>query len=81
MGRRYRHIVAMDATRYGNYLEQFKPPQILREINKAQCAFFSNKPRPIAVATGNWGCGAFRGDHRVKCKFSHFLMLIPFFHL
>ncbi|XP_067935260.1 poly(ADP-ribose) glycohydrolase-like [Watersipora subatra] len=67
MGRKYRHIIAMDATRYGKSSTQYAPDKVLREFNKAYCAFYSNKgAAAIAVATGNWGCGAFRGDHHFK---------------
>ncbi len=39
-----------------------------RELNKAYCGFYSdNKNISIPVATGNWGCGAFRGFSRLKC--------------
>ena len=41
-----------------------------RELNKAYCGFRSNDSTPCghgtAVATGNWGCGAFGGDPRLK---------------
>ena len=37
---------------------------INREINKA-CAGFNFSERG-GVATGNWGCGVFEGDRRLK---------------
>ncbi|XP_041117049.1 poly(ADP-ribose) glycohydrolase isoform X2 [Polyodon spathula] len=62
-------IVAIDAIKYRRFLEQFTPEKIRRELNKAFCGF----ARPgvesrnlSAVATGNWGCGAFGGDTRLK---------------
>nr|XP_033798206.1 poly(ADP-ribose) glycohydrolase isoform X3 [Geotrypetes seraphini] len=62
-------IVAIDAIHFRHYLDQFAPEKIRRELNKAYCGF----ARPgvpsqhlSAVATGNWGCGAFGGDSRLK---------------
>ncbi len=45
------------------------PPGLMRrELNKAFCGFMTSDPTPsgrgMAVATGNWGCGAFGGDPR-----------------
>uniref|UniRef100_A0A7N8WS10 poly(ADP-ribose) glycohydrolase n=1 Tax=Mastacembelus armatus TaxID=205130 RepID=A0A7N8WS10_9TELE len=67
--RRCTEIVAIDALRYRNFLEQFLPEKITRELNKAYCGFFrnnANRKHLSAVATGNWGCGAFGGDTRLK---------------
>ncbi|XP_054455815.1 poly(ADP-ribose) glycohydrolase [Anoplopoma fimbria] len=67
--RRCTEIVAIDALRFRHFLEQFLPEKMTRELNKAYCGFFRNnvnsKHLP-AVATGNWGCGAFGGDTRLK---------------
>ncbi|KAM5321054.1 poly(ADP-ribose) glycohydrolase isoform 1-T1 [Glossophaga mutica] len=67
--RRSTEIVAIDALHFRRYLDQFVPEKIRRELNKAYCGFL----RPgvpsenlSAVATGNWGCGAFGGDARLK---------------
>ncbi|XP_005992474.1 poly(ADP-ribose) glycohydrolase isoform X2 [Latimeria chalumnae] len=67
--RRCTEIVAMDAFDFRTYLDQFVPEKIRRELNKAYCGFV----RPgiphqnlSAVATGNWGCGVFGGDPRLK---------------
>lgn len=67
--RRVTEIVAIDALHYRNFLQQFHPDNMTRELNKAFCGF----ARPgvqtenlSAVATGNWGCGAFGGDTRLK---------------
>uniref|UniRef100_A0A8C2HSY8 poly(ADP-ribose) glycohydrolase n=1 Tax=Cyprinus carpio TaxID=7962 RepID=A0A8C2HSY8_CYPCA len=62
-------IVAMDALRYRNFMEQFQPEKMSRELNKAYCSFMRPSANPenlSAVATGNWGCGAFGGDTRLK---------------
>ena len=69
-GRRETCIVAMDALVVRSSTTQFKPGLIQREVNKAYCSFMTSDPtpsgRPTAVATGNWGCGAFGGDKRLK---------------
>ena len=72
--RRCVSIVAIDATPFGyENDEQFDVKGVLRELDKAYCGFGfripgddveSNKMR--AVATGNWGCGAFGGDKELK---------------
>ncbi|XP_067375768.1 poly(ADP-ribose) glycohydrolase isoform X2 [Channa argus] len=67
--RRCTEIVAIDALKYRNFLEQFLPEKMTRELNKAYCGFFRNNGNSkhlSAVATGNWGCGAFGGDTRLK---------------
>ncbi|KAM3605799.1 uncharacterized protein V6R79_005005 [Siganus canaliculatus] len=67
--RRCTEIVAIDALKFRHSQEQFVPEKILRELNKAYCGFYrSNTDTKYlsAVATGNWGCGAFGGDTRLK---------------
>uniref|UniRef100_A0A8D3CKA4 poly(ADP-ribose) glycohydrolase n=1 Tax=Scophthalmus maximus TaxID=52904 RepID=A0A8D3CKA4_SCOMX len=67
--RRCTEIVAIDALRFSNFLEQFHPDKINRELNKAFCGFGRPEEESrnlAAVATGNWGCGAFGGDTRLK---------------
>ncbi|KAG5855466.1 hypothetical protein ANANG_G00049340 [Anguilla anguilla] len=67
--RRCTEIVAIDALRFRHYLEQFQPDKINRELNKAYCGFArpgAKSQNLSAVATGNWGCGVFRGDTRLK---------------
>lgn len=67
--RRCTEIVAIDALRFRHFLEQFLPEKMARELNKAYCGFFRNNANSkhlSAVATGNWGCGAFGGDTRLK---------------
>ncbi|KFM68951.1 Poly(ADP-ribose) glycohydrolase, partial [Stegodyphus mimosarum] len=65
-GRRFTQIVAMDAKHFRD--EQFKEMYITRELNKAFCGFYENAlPENLpAVATGNWGCGAFNGNPSLK---------------
>lgn len=67
--RRTTEIVAIDALPFRNHLEQFIPQKMVRELNKAYCGFARPEVSPqnlSAVATGNWGCGAFGGDCRLK---------------
>ncbi|XP_068577984.1 poly(ADP-ribose) glycohydrolase isoform X2 [Cebidichthys violaceus] len=67
--RRCTEIVAIDALKFRHFLEQFLPEKMIRELNKAYCGFFrhnANSKHLSAVATGNWGCGAFGGDTRLK---------------
>uniref|UniRef100_A0A674EPK4 poly(ADP-ribose) glycohydrolase n=1 Tax=Salmo trutta TaxID=8032 RepID=A0A674EPK4_SALTR len=67
--RRCTEIVAMDALKFRNFLEQFHPEKMNRELNKAYCGFSrpgESSQDLSAVATGNWGCGVFGGDARFK---------------
>lgn len=62
-------IVAIDALHFRRYLDQFVPEKMRRELNKAYCGFLRpgvSSENLSAVATGNWGCGAFGGDARLK---------------
>ncbi|KAK1154442.1 poly(ADP-ribose) glycohydrolase isoform X1 [Acipenser oxyrinchus oxyrinchus] len=66
--RRYTKIIAIDAIKFKNEQQQFEMRNVDRELNKAYCGF---EPRVQAqcylpVATGNWGCGAFNGDSKLK---------------
>ncbi|XP_001605115.1 poly(ADP-ribose) glycohydrolase [Nasonia vitripennis] len=61
-------IVAIDALYFKQPNVQFNMGNVIRELNKAYVGFSSeivsnNMP---AVATGNWGCGAFRGNPQLK---------------
>ncbi|NXO04943.1 PARG glycohydrolase, partial [Rhinopomastus cyanomelas] len=71
--RRYTEIVAIDAFHFRRFLDQFGPEKIRRELNKASDLAYCGFSRPnvspqhlSAIATGNWGCGAFGGDSRLK---------------
>ena len=66
-------IVAMDALKFTNVGDdgqlQFDKVKINRELNKAFIGFSNHgaiSSELQAVATGNWGCGAFGGDVRLK---------------
>jgi len=66
-GRKMTSVVAMDAIRFTNSNDQFSIRNLDRELNKAFVAFQNRHvDRLQAIATGNWGCGAFGGDPRVK---------------
>ncbi|XP_068225013.1 poly(ADP-ribose) glycohydrolase [Palaemon carinicauda] len=67
--RRLCQVVAIDALRFTRPKVQYRPPLILRELNKVYAGFRALKGsigNPIGVATGNWGCGAFNGNARLK---------------
>ncbi|KAM9804159.1 poly(ADP-ribose) glycohydrolase [Neosynchiropus ocellatus] len=67
--RRCVEIVAVDALKYRHFFEQFFPEKMTRELNKAYCGFSRSGIKSehlSAIATGNWGCGAFGGDTRLK---------------
>jgi poly(ADP-ribose) glycohydrolase len=60
------YITAIDASVLSkDSVEQYSRKKIEREIMKAYAGFRfhggGNK-----IVTGNWGCGAFRGDIRIK---------------
>lgn len=68
--RRMCQVTAIDALHFTNDpIQQYAPSLIRRELNKAYAGYFildRSPGRAAAVATGNWGCGAFRGDPRLK---------------
>jgi len=66
-GRKETSVVAMDAIRFTNTEMQFRTKNIERELNKAFVGFQNRHINRLqSVATGNWGCGAFGGDSRLK---------------
>jgi len=68
-GRKQTQIFAIDALVFNDYASQFKPGVLRRELNKLYAAFSTNLTGAsgnMAVATGNWGCGAFGGDCYLK---------------
>lgn len=69
-GRRHCSIVAMDALCFGNPSTQYNMQNLVREVNKAYVGFCEPEGHEGSalppVATGNWGCGAFRGDAQLK---------------
>ncbi|KAF5906899.1 poly(ADP-ribose) glycohydrolase-like isoform X2, partial [Clarias magur] len=68
--RHYCQIVAIDALKFNNERDQYTEKNIKRELFKAFVGFSGDRNVPHdytpAVATGNWGCGAFKGDPMLK---------------
>ncbi|CAF4896310.1 unnamed protein product [Rotaria sp. Silwood1] len=70
-GRKWCHLVAMDAIYFRNPSIQYDMKYINRELIKAYTCFRLRKVATIhqtlfGIATGNWGCGAFNGDKQLK---------------
>uniref|UniRef100_A0A915ETV3 poly(ADP-ribose) glycohydrolase n=1 Tax=Ditylenchus dipsaci TaxID=166011 RepID=A0A915ETV3_9BILA len=69
-GRFLCEVVAIDALHYRSKAMQYNRGYIRREINKAYAGFSvstrQSNPDGWPIATGNWGCGAFRGDVQLK---------------
>ena len=63
-------IIAIDAICVGSYGSYFAiKNEINRDIHKAYVGFSlanSDNNIPKTIATGNWGCGAFDGNHELK---------------
>ncbi|XP_041089490.1 poly(ADP-ribose) glycohydrolase [Polyodon spathula] len=66
--RRCTTIIAIDAIKFKSEQQQFEMRNVERELNKAYCGFRSRVQAQgyPSVATGNWGCGAFNGDSKLK---------------
>ena len=62
------YITAIDAIHFSaaNFRQQFTKKFFNRELLKAYVGFDCKQEQIKAVATGNWGCGAFNGDLRLK---------------
>jgi poly(ADP-ribose) glycohydrolase len=59
----------MDAIFFRNPSSQYDMDCVNRELLKAFTSFRPLEQGPdyeFAIATGNWGCGAFNGDKYVK---------------
>ena len=65
-GRRMVEVVAIDAILFHSHRVQFMPRLVERELRKALVGFRDREGAGVAVATGNWGCGAFGGDVQLK---------------
>lgn len=63
-------IIGIDAVDYGgvSVARQYARPHIWRDVVKAYVgfAYADASARAWPVATGNWGCGVFRGDAELK---------------
>lgn len=71
-GRRLCQLVAVDAVQFRRKQVQYQKEFLKRELNKAFAGFHhpcrgAEPSKLVAVATGNWGCGAYQGDPRLKC--------------
>ena len=70
-GRKWCHLVAMDATFFRDRTAQYDMKCIDRELVKAYTCFSSETAegrRDFGIVTGNWGCGVFNGDKQLKGK-------------
>lgn len=68
-GRRCTKIVAMDAINYRKPVNQYRVAFMQRELNKAYCGFHESdipSDKSPAIATGNWGCGVYKGSPHLK---------------
>lgn len=62
-----RKTVALDALIIYDKKSQFSPDLINRELQKAYAGFHDpTNTTPEPCSSGNWGCGAFGGDKRLK---------------
>ncbi|VDK26367.1 unnamed protein product [Anisakis simplex] len=59
-------LVAIDALPFSQPKHQFTVDLVDRELLKAYCGFRVRDGSSKAIATGNWGCGVFGGDLRLK---------------
>ena len=67
LSRKLTQVVAMDAIPYyDDPTEQYLMTNIIRDLNKSYVSFVSNNTNQSAIATGNWGCGAFCGNPHLK---------------
>lgn len=67
--RRMIYVVAIDALSFHKPQQQFEEFALLREANKAFTGFYhdpADPSAPVPVASGNWGCGVFRGHKPLK---------------
>lgn len=65
--RKHCTIVAIDALEFRQSSHQFREELMQRELNKAYVGFFYDlNGEPPPVGSGNWGCGAFRGEPLLK---------------
>ncbi|KAG4077916.1 hypothetical protein HA402_013850 [Bradysia odoriphaga] len=65
--RRLCNVVAIDALNFYAASDQYREELIRRELDKAYVGYYHELKSPApGVATGNWGCGAFGGNKRLK---------------
>ncbi|CAD5121955.1 unnamed protein product [Dimorphilus gyrociliatus] len=66
MKQRFSQTIAIDALPFRDPSDQYKHANLKRELNKAFVGFHEPHEKSVALATGNWGCGAFKGDRELK---------------
>lgn len=75
--RMFTHLLVVDALYFGRRSHQFRAEQMRRELDKCFVGFcrkFNDEQANLpAIATGNWGCGAFNGDKQLKCELHFYL--------
>jgi poly(ADP-ribose) glycohydrolase len=65
--RRKIEVVGMDALDFRSVtMSQYSEAGVHRELSKAYVSFMSEQEHPSPIATGNWGCGVFKGDAPLK---------------
>lgn len=68
-GRKWSHVLAIDALHFRRRSDQYYMKPVKRELIKAYTGFYSESRRSdcsFPIATGNWGCGVFNGDRQLK---------------
>lgn len=74
-GRKWCHLVAIDAIYFRSASTQYTMENVDRELCKAYTGFHPLGRGPdyeFGIATGSWGCGAFNGDKQLKGNRSFF---------
>ncbi|KAM6901597.1 poly(ADP-ribose) glycohydrolase isoform 2-T4 [Lycodopsis pacificus] len=61
-----RRILAIDAVNFKQSSDQYNMTAVTRDLNKAFCGFKGHGHDEPDIATGKWGCGAFKGDPQLK---------------
>ncbi|CAF4283135.1 unnamed protein product [Rotaria sp. Silwood2] len=72
-GRKWCHLVAMDAVFFRDPTVQYDMRYVKRELIKAYTSFYPQATKieresMFGIVTGSWGCGAFNGDRQLKGK-------------
>ena len=78
-GRKWCHLVAIDALYFRDREEQYDIKYVTRELIKAYTGFCprgstTGPENLFGIATGHWVCGVFNGDKQLKGIESTFLL-------
>ncbi|CAF4622706.1 unnamed protein product [Rotaria magnacalcarata] len=70
-GRKWCHVVAMDAMYFADPSLQYDMQHVDRDLLKAYTSFYPQDTKKeddayFGIVTGSWGCGAFNGDREWK---------------